>query len=55
VKGSRRVKVAGIDGKWVLEMKMSGGQLFILSRFFLVSKIADLEVMEWFSIITTPK
>ncbi|KAF3330990.1 11S globulin seed storage protein 2-like protein [Carex littledalei] len=55
VKGSGRVQVVGIDGKRVLETKVLGGQLFIVPRFFVVSKIADPEGMEWFSIIiTTP-
>ncbi|KAJ4807205.1 Glutelin type-A 1 [Rhynchospora pubera] len=54
VKGSGRVQVVGVDGKRVLETKVSGGQLFIVPRFFVVSKIADPEGMEWFSIITTP-
>ncbi|KAF3341089.1 11S globulin seed storage protein 2-like protein [Carex littledalei] len=54
VKGSGRVQVVGIDGKRVLETRVSGGQLFIVPRFFVVSKIADPEGMEWFSIITTP-
>ncbi|KAJ1692332.1 hypothetical protein LUZ63_009030 [Rhynchospora breviuscula] len=54
VRGSGRVQVVGVDGKRVLETKVSGGQLFIVPRFFVVSKIADPEGMEWFSIITTP-
>ncbi|KAJ3691595.1 hypothetical protein LUZ61_020759 [Rhynchospora tenuis] len=54
VKGSGRVQVVGVDGRRVLETKVSGGQLFIVPRFFVVSKIADPEGMEWFSIITTP-
>lgn len=55
VRGSGRVQVVGIDGKRVLETKVSGGYLFIVPRFFVVSKIAGEEGMEWFSIITTPK
>ncbi|OAY72160.1 Glutelin type-A 2 [Ananas comosus] len=54
VRGSGRVQVVGIDGKRVLETKVSGGYLFIVPRFFVVSKIAGEEGMEWFSIITTP-
>ncbi|RWW23075.1 hypothetical protein GW17_00012684 [Ensete ventricosum] len=54
VRGSGRVQVVGVDGKRVLETKVQGGCLFIVPRFFVVSKIADAEGMEWFSIITTP-
>ncbi|KAF5954155.1 hypothetical protein HYC85_007011 [Camellia sinensis] len=54
VRGSGRVQVVGIDGKRVLETTLRGGNLFIVPRFFVVSKIADPEGMEWFSIITTP-
>ncbi|KAJ3676650.1 hypothetical protein LUZ60_004062 [Juncus effusus] len=54
VKGSGRVQVVGIDGKRVLETEIKGGSLFIVPRFFVVSKIAGKEGMEWFSIITTP-
>ncbi|KAG1339186.1 glutelin type-D 1 [Cocos nucifera] len=54
VRGSGRVQVVGIDGKRVLETKVKGGCLFIVPRFFVVSKIADADGMEWFSIITTP-
>ncbi|KAL7264555.1 hypothetical protein ACSBR1_002501 [Camellia fascicularis] len=54
VRGSGRVQVVGIDGKRVLETTLKGGNLFIVPRFFVVSKIADPEGMEWFSIITTP-
>ncbi|KAJ3691596.1 hypothetical protein LUZ61_020760 [Rhynchospora tenuis] len=46
VKGSGRVQVVGVDGRRVLETKVSGGQLFIVPRFFVVSKIADPEGME---------
>jgi hypothetical protein len=55
VRGSGRVHVVGIDGKRVLETRAEGGCLFIVPRFFVVSKIADGAGMEWFSIITTPK
>jgi hypothetical protein len=55
VRGSGRVQVVGIDGKRVLEARAEGGCLFIVPRFFVVSKIADDTGMEWFSIITTPK
>ncbi|KAJ0968630.1 hypothetical protein J5N97_025547 [Dioscorea zingiberensis] len=54
VKGSGRVQVVGIDGKRKLETRVKGGYLFIVPRFFVVSKIADSDGMEWFSIITTP-
>lgn len=55
VRGSGRVQVVGIDGKRALETRVEGGCLFIVPRFFVVSKIADAEGLEWFSIITTPK
>ncbi|CAD6206107.1 unnamed protein product [Miscanthus lutarioriparius] len=54
VRGSGRVQVVGIDGTRVLETRAEGGCLFIVPRFFVVSKIADETGMEWFSIITTP-
>ncbi|XP_020579616.1 glutelin type-A 1-like [Phalaenopsis equestris] len=54
LRGSGRVQVVGIDGKRVLETRIEAGYLFIVPRFFVVSKIADAEGMEWFSIITTP-
>nr|AIW66488.1 11S seed storage protein [Oryza rufipogon] len=54
VRGSGRVQVVGIDGTRVLETRAEGGCLFIIPRFFVVSKIADDTGMEWFSIITTP-
>ena len=55
VRGSGRVQVVGVDGKRVLETTVKPGNLFIVPRFFVVSKIADPHGMEWFSIITTPK
>lgn len=54
VKGSGRVQVVGVGGKRVLETTVKAGNLFIVPRFFVVSKIADADGMEWFSIITTP-
>ncbi|KAF8395060.1 hypothetical protein HHK36_018999 [Tetracentron sinense] len=54
VKGSGRVQVVGIDGRRVLETTLKAGCLFIVPRFFVVSKICDSVGMEWFSIITTP-
>ncbi|CAK9140229.1 unnamed protein product [Ilex paraguariensis] len=54
VRGSGRVQVVGVDGKRVLETTIKGGNLFIVPRFFVVSKIADPDGLEWFSIITTP-
>ena len=55
VRGGGRVQVVGVDGKRVLETTVKAGNLFIVPRFFVVSKIADPDGMEWFSIITTPK
>ncbi|GAV57868.1 Cupin_1 domain-containing protein [Cephalotus follicularis] len=54
VSGSGRVQVVGVDGKRVLETTVKAGCLFIVPRFFVVSKICNPEGMEWFSIITTP-
>lgn len=55
VRGSGRVQVVGVDGKRVLETTLKAGNLFIVPRFFIVSKIADPDGMDWFSIISTPK
>ncbi|KAK9755177.1 hypothetical protein RND81_01G006900 [Saponaria officinalis] len=54
IRGSGRVQVVGVDGKRVLETTLKAGDLFIVPRFFVVSKIADDDGMHWFSIITTP-
>ncbi|KAL3720104.1 hypothetical protein ACJRO7_005007 [Eucalyptus globulus] len=54
VSGSGRAQVIGVDGKRVLETTVKAGNLFIVPRFFVVSKIADPDGMSWFSIITTP-
>ena len=55
VRGSGRAQVVGADGRRVLETTVKAGNLFIVPRFFVVSKIADSDGLEWFSIITTPK
>ncbi|XP_004251313.1 glutelin type-D 1-like [Solanum lycopersicum] len=54
VRGSGRVEVVGPDGKRILETHLKPGNLFIVPRFCVVSKIADPDGMDWFSIITTP-
>lgn len=54
IRGSGRVQVVGADGKRVLETTVTGGSLFIVPRFYVVSKIADADGLEWFSIVTTP-
>ncbi|KAK4358570.1 hypothetical protein RND71_020799 [Anisodus tanguticus] len=54
VRGSVRVQVVGVDGKRVLETHIKAGCLFIVLRFFVVSKIGNPDGMKWFSIITTP-
>ncbi|KAL6839125.1 hypothetical protein ACP4OV_031016 [Aristida adscensionis] len=54
VRGGGRVQVVGMDGTRVLETRAEAGCLFIVPRFFVVSKIADDTGIEWFSIITTP-
>ncbi|KAI3905828.1 hypothetical protein MKW98_006462 [Papaver atlanticum] len=46
--------IVGVDGKCKLETRVEVGNLFIVPRFFVVSKIADEEGMDWFSIINTP-
>ncbi|KAE8729316.1 dirigent protein 10-like [Hibiscus syriacus] len=53
VKGSGRLQVVGVDGKRVLETIVKEGNLLIVPRFFVVSKIADPDGLSWFSIITT--
>jgi hypothetical protein len=55
VRGSGRVQVVGVDGRRVLETTVKAGNLFIVPRFFVVSKIASPDGLEWFSIISTPK
>ncbi|CAD6265674.1 unnamed protein product [Miscanthus lutarioriparius] len=55
VRASGRIQIVGINVTRVLETRAEGGCLFIVPRFFVVSKIADETGMEWFSIITTPK
>ncbi|KAI3939706.1 hypothetical protein MKX01_029868, partial [Papaver californicum] len=54
VRGSGRAQIVGIDDKRITEIRVKAGNLFIVPRFFVVSKIDDGEGMEWFSIITTP-
>ncbi|KAL5711093.1 hypothetical protein ACHQM5_021585 [Ranunculus cassubicifolius] len=54
IRGSGRVQVVGPDGQRVLETTIKGGYLFIVPRFYVVSKIADNDGLEWFSIVTTP-
>ncbi|KAH9620923.1 hypothetical protein KSS87_011029 [Heliosperma pusillum] len=54
IRGSGRVQVVGVDGKRVMETTLKAGDLFIVPRFFVVSKIADNDGMHWFSIISTP-
>jgi hypothetical protein len=54
IRGSGRVQVVGADGKRVLDTHVEGGNLFIVPRFCVVSKIADASGLQWFSIITTP-
>ncbi|KAI3966051.1 hypothetical protein MKW92_019827, partial [Papaver armeniacum] len=46
--------IVGVDGKRKLEIRVEAGNLFIVPRFFVVSKIADEEGMDWFSTIGTP-
>ncbi|KAF6175494.1 hypothetical protein GIB67_021984 [Kingdonia uniflora] len=53
VRGSGRVQVVGVDGHRILKMILKAGNLFIVPRFIVVSKIVNPEGMEWFSIINT--
>ena len=55
VRGSGHVQVVGVDGRRVLESTLKAGNLFIVPRFFVVSKIASPEGMDWFTVITSPK
>jgi len=55
VRGSGRIQVVGVDGRRVLESTLKAGNLFIVPRFFVVSKIASPEGMDWFTVITSPK
>ncbi|KAK9998535.1 hypothetical protein SO802_018138 [Lithocarpus litseifolius] len=55
IRGSGRLQVVVVDGHRVLETTVKAGNLLIVPRFFVVSKIAAPDGMEWFSIITTPK
>ncbi|KAI3934290.1 hypothetical protein MKW98_009271 [Papaver atlanticum] len=54
VRGSGRAQIVGVDGKRKMEIRVEAGNLFIVPRFFVVSKIAAEEGMDWFSIISTP-
>ncbi|KAL4563632.1 hypothetical protein LXL04_027677 [Taraxacum kok-saghyz] len=54
VRGSGRAQIVGVDGKRVLDTMVQAGNLFIVPRFFVVSKISENEGLEWFSIVTTP-
>ncbi|EOA25620.1 hypothetical protein CARUB_v10018968mg [Capsella rubella] len=52
--GSGCVQIVGADGKRVLETHVKAGALFIVPRFFVVSKIFDSDALSWFSNVTTP-
>ncbi|KAF5203264.1 glutelin type-A 2-like [Thalictrum thalictroides] len=54
IRGSGHVQVVGANGERVMETTVKAGSLFIVPRFFIVSKIADNDGLEWFSIVTTP-
>ncbi|KAH1219078.1 Glutelin type-A 2 [Glycine max] len=45
---------ASAQAAQVLETTVKAVNLFIVPRFFVVSKIADPDGLEWFSIISTP-
>lgn len=55
VRGSGRVQVVSNEGERVLDTEIKGGYFFIVPRFFVVSKRAGKEGLEWFSIITKEK
>ncbi|KAL4610389.1 hypothetical protein ACB092_08G047400 [Castanea dentata] len=55
IRGSGCLQVVGVDGHRVLETTVKAGNLLIVPRFFVVSKIAAPDGMEWFSIITPPQ
>nr|DAD32503.1 TPA_asm: hypothetical protein HUJ06_011354 [Nelumbo nucifera] len=55
VKGGGHVQIVGINGQCVLDTHVSTGQLFVVPKFFAVSKIAGSEGMEWLSMITTTR
>ncbi|CAN1130954.1 Glutelin type-D 1, partial [Linum perenne] len=55
VSGSGRIQVVGAEGERVLDTTVEAGQLFIVPRLFVVSKIGDPKGMSWFSIVTTPE
>ena len=53
VRGTGRVQIVGAQGKRVLDALVKAGDLFIVPRFFVVSKMADEDGLEWFSVITS--
>ncbi|KAF5204185.1 Rmlc-like cupins superfamily protein [Thalictrum thalictroides] len=55
VKGSGRVQIVGINGQNVLDETVQAGELFVVPKFFVVSAIAGVEGMEWFSMFTIQK
>ncbi|KAL5710661.1 hypothetical protein ACHQM5_021197 [Ranunculus cassubicifolius] len=54
VRGRGRAQVVGMDGKRVLEIEVKAGYLLVIPRFYVVSKIAGDEGLQWFSIVTSP-
>ncbi|KAK9121905.1 hypothetical protein Syun_019522 [Stephania yunnanensis] len=55
VRGSGNVEIVGANGESVLKTRVEEGQLIVVPRFFVVSKLAGEEGLECFTIITTPK
>lgn len=53
VGGSGRIQIVGIKGERILDTKVTAGHLFVVPRFFAVSKVADEEGLECFSIVTS--
>lgn len=51
VKGSGTVKVHD-SGGFVADRPIEAGELFVVPRLLSVSKIADPDGMEWFSVVT---
>ncbi|KAK9116672.1 hypothetical protein Sjap_015619 [Stephania japonica] len=54
VRGSGTVEIVGANGESVLKTRVEEGQLIVVPRFFVVSKLAGEEGLECFTIITTP-
>ncbi|MCL7051118.1 hypothetical protein MKW94_005086 [Papaver nudicaule] len=54
VQVSGRAQIVGVDGKRKMEIRVKAGNLFHRPQTLVVSKIADEEGMDWFSVISIP-